>query len=220
MPDFLSGRTRNIKVGVSEYNDAQTVLEVTGRVGVGTTNATAELFVQGNQKVTGVITAAQFIGNVNSGVATITTLSGTTATYATGNFTTGYINTGVVTSLSGDILDYNTGDINILSGTSVKFLGISTLQTLDGGILSYGNAYLTNLNAGVGVVTSLSGKDLNYNGIGSITSIQSSNGNFSGVVTATNFYGNLIGNANTATYATYAIVLEFLLTQHMQQMLV
>ena len=85
MSEFISGRQRSIKVGVSSFNDTTTVLEVTGRVGIGTTDATSELFVQGNQKVTGVITASQFIGQVNAGVATITTLTGSTGSFNTVN---------------------------------------------------------------------------------------------------------------------------------------
>ena len=48
MSEFISGRQRSIRVGVSSFNDTTTVLEVTGRVGIGTTDATSELFVQGN----------------------------------------------------------------------------------------------------------------------------------------------------------------------------
>ena len=143
MAEFLSGRQRNIKVGVSSFNDTTTVLEVTGRIGIGTTNATSELDIQGNQRVSGVVTASQFVGQVNAGVATITTLSGSTASYNT-------------------------------------------------------------LNSNVGVITSLRGSDLNYSGIGTITRIFGTEASFAGVVTALNFQGNLIGNADTATYAANA----------------
>jgi len=74
MADFLSKRLRDIKVGLSGYNDTDTVLEVTGKVGIGTTNATAELQVSGNQLVTGTVTASQLSGDVSSGFATVTTL--------------------------------------------------------------------------------------------------------------------------------------------------
>lgn len=43
MPKYLSSRQKNLKIGVSSYTENQTVLEVTGKVGIGTTNATASL---------------------------------------------------------------------------------------------------------------------------------------------------------------------------------
>ena len=45
---FLTGRETELKVGVSEYSENRTSLEVTGRVGLGTTNASCELDVVGN----------------------------------------------------------------------------------------------------------------------------------------------------------------------------
>ena len=45
---FLTGRETELKVGVSQYSENRTSLEVTGRVGVGTTNASCELDVVGN----------------------------------------------------------------------------------------------------------------------------------------------------------------------------
>lgn len=45
---FLTGRETELKVGVSQYSENRTSLEVTGRVGLGTTNASCELDVVGN----------------------------------------------------------------------------------------------------------------------------------------------------------------------------
>jgi hypothetical protein len=53
---------------------------VSGSVGIGTTNPTSKLSVEGDARVTGIITATTFSGQVNSGVGTITTLNFTTAT--------------------------------------------------------------------------------------------------------------------------------------------
>jgi len=60
MAKYLSRRERNLKIGISSYTENNTVLEVTGKVGIGTTNATSSLSVFGNQNVTGVITASAF----------------------------------------------------------------------------------------------------------------------------------------------------------------
>ena len=40
MTKFLSGRQSELKVGISSYTENKTVLEITGRIGIGTTNAT------------------------------------------------------------------------------------------------------------------------------------------------------------------------------------
>jgi len=58
MPKFLSERKRNIRVGISSYTDSSTVLEVTGRVGINTTDATVDLTVIGDAKVSGALTAS------------------------------------------------------------------------------------------------------------------------------------------------------------------
>lgn len=60
MSKYLSNRQKNLKVGISSYTDNSTVLEVTGRVGIGTTNATTKLHVIGDAFVTGVITSTDY----------------------------------------------------------------------------------------------------------------------------------------------------------------
>ena len=130
MPEFLSGRQRNIQVGVSSFNDNETVLQVTGRVGVGTTNATSEVFVQGNQKVTGVVTAFQFVGQINAGVGTVTTLTGSTASYNTLNG-----NVGVITSLKGIDLNYTGfGTFTTVVASGGNYSGIVTAATFEGSL--------------------------------------------------------------------------------------
>ncbi len=53
MAKYLSNRQKNLKVGISSYTESQTVLEVTGKVGIGTTNATQELDVAGDTRLRG-----------------------------------------------------------------------------------------------------------------------------------------------------------------------
>lgn len=43
MAKYISNSQRNLKVGISSYTENTTVLEVVGNVGIGTTNATANL---------------------------------------------------------------------------------------------------------------------------------------------------------------------------------
>ena len=59
MSKFLSGRQSNLKLGVAGYTESKTVLETTGKVGIGTTDAqSSSLFVVGD---------TNFKGNVNLG---------------------------------------------------------------------------------------------------------------------------------------------------------
>jgi hypothetical protein len=66
MPKFLSERKRNLSVGISSYTENSTVLEVTGRVGIGTTYASADLTVTGDVLVSGALTASDI--NVSNGI--------------------------------------------------------------------------------------------------------------------------------------------------------
>jgi len=164
-------------------------------VGIGSTIPTSRLSVQGDARVSGVITATTFSGQVNSGLSTITTLSGTNATYTTGNFTTGNIVTGVVTTLSGTNATYTTGNfttgnivtgvVTTLSGTDLNYGGIGTITNIFGTNATYTTGNFTTGNIVTGVVTTLSGTNLNYGGIGTIANISGTNLNYSGIGTFT-----------------------------------
>ena len=51
---YLSGRQNSVKIGIPDYRTEDTALVVLGRVGVGTTNATSDLYVKGGGEFTGV----------------------------------------------------------------------------------------------------------------------------------------------------------------------
>ena len=54
MSKFLSGRQSNLKLGVAGYTESKTVLETTGKVGIGTTDAqSSSLFVVGDTNIVG-----------------------------------------------------------------------------------------------------------------------------------------------------------------------
>ena len=55
MAKYISNRQKNIKVGIVSYTESNTVLEVTGRVGIGTTNASTNLDVNGGLRVRGTL---------------------------------------------------------------------------------------------------------------------------------------------------------------------
>jgi len=58
MSKYLSNRKRQLQIGISSYTDNSTVLEVTGRVGIGTTYANSALTIQGDVDVSGIITTS------------------------------------------------------------------------------------------------------------------------------------------------------------------
>ena len=48
MAKYISNRQQNLKIGITSYTESKTVLEVTGKVGIGTTNAQYDLDVNGD----------------------------------------------------------------------------------------------------------------------------------------------------------------------------
>ena len=62
---FLSGRQQQQKIGIEGSTQNEKVLEVVGRVGIGTTvfDTTKSLDVRGDVDVSGIISATQFLGD-------------------------------------------------------------------------------------------------------------------------------------------------------------
>ncbi len=67
---FLTGRETELKVGVSQYSENRTSLEVTGRIGVGTTNASCDLDVVGNAQFHGEV--RDYLNNMGASRAVLT----------------------------------------------------------------------------------------------------------------------------------------------------
>ena len=134
---------------------------VSGNLGIGSTNPTSKLDVIGDARVTGVITATTFSGNVNAGVGTITNLTGTAATITTLNSTNGTItnlnvtgistlgtvkvSSGIITATSGIVTYFGDGQYLNLSNSPYKGIGIGTT----GGLVGYGITFLDLKGAGV-----------------------------------------------------------------------
>ena len=147
---------------------------VSGNLGIGSTNPTSKLDVIGDARVTGVITAATFSGNVNAGVGTITTLGSTNGTITNLTGTSGTITTfnstsGTITNLTG-----TAGTITTFNSTS----GIITNLTGTSGTI-------TTFNSTNGTIT-----NLNVTGISTLGTVKIS----SGIITATSgivtYYGD------------------------------
>jgi len=142
-----------------------------------------------NISVSGLITATTFSGQVNAGTGTVTTLSGTTATYTTGNFTTGNITTGVVTTLSGTTATYTTGNFttgNITTGV---------VTSLSGTTATYTTGNFTTGNITTGVVTTLTSTDA------TLTNISSSGISTLGTTSATNLTAQQLNVSGVSTFA-------------------
>ena len=73
---YISNRQQNLKIGITSYTESNTVLEVTGKVGVGTNDASTDLDVNGGVRVRGALydkdnqtgTAGQILVSTASGI--------------------------------------------------------------------------------------------------------------------------------------------------------
>ena len=71
MSKFLSGRQSNLKLGVAGYTENKTVLETTGKVGIGTTDAQGfSLYVVGPTNITGITTFSSGLNLPDNKIAT------------------------------------------------------------------------------------------------------------------------------------------------------
>ena len=168
--------------------------------------------------VAGVLTATSLIGQVNSGVATITTLGGTNVTYTTGNFTTGNIVTGVVTNISGTNLNYtgistvgslSIGSTQVISSgrqlQNIASLDATTTATIESAIANAPNTF-TDINvsglstfAGITTVTgvSLFSRQLSVSGVST----------FAGITTNTStLFVNQLSVAGVSTFNNNIVV--------------
>jgi len=123
----------------------------------------SSLFYTGIGTINSLVSSSGIITNFRSGISSITqlrvlsgivtNLTGTAATYTSGNFTTcfagtAYINTGIATNLTGTSLNYS--GISTFSGVKIQS-GIIT-ATNSGIVTYYGDGtYLTGTIAGVGI---------------------------------------------------------------------
>jgi hypothetical protein len=64
MTKYISNRQQNLKIGIVSYTENETVLEVTGNVGIKTDDTQDyELYVNGDANITGIVSATAFFGS-------------------------------------------------------------------------------------------------------------------------------------------------------------
>jgi hypothetical protein len=148
MAKYISNRQQNLKIGIVSYTENQTVLEVTGNVGIGTITPSDPLDVNGNIRIRSGL--KDFYGNIGVG-GSILISTGAGVSW-TAPFTQG---------IGGIAVLFN--DINIGTGiTSLNFsgTGISSVTSNISGISTITVDLQSNLDGGTPTT--------NYGGIDSI----------------------------------------------------
>jgi hypothetical protein len=102
MAKYISNRQQNLKIGIVSYTENQQVLEVTGNVGIKTSDTQDyELYVAGDANISGIVSSSVYYGNQVIGTPT-------------GGFKTGAV--GIITS---DFTKNSINDINFILGKLV-----------------------------------------------------------------------------------------------------
>ena len=215
---FLSGRNQQQKIGIEGSTENQKVLEVVGRVGIGTTifEPTSELEVRGDIKISGILTAGNI--DVSTGQVNFSQLN-----------VTGVSTFGNTIDANGRIVGAATS--NVIPFLYSNFTDLPSAATYHGAfahVHSTGKAYYAHagnwvelvnkeVNGTVGTGTErynigpVDLTTLDVSGISTFTGAADFNGsidvdghtelddvNVSGAITATTFTGNLAGTVNTA----------------------
>jgi len=182
------------ELALNTYDGTLYVRQDTSGVGIATTvravNPWSESFgaghisYSGNVSVTGILTAATFSGQVNAGVGTITTFSGTTGTIT--NLTS--------TNFSGTI-----GTITRLDTTNLNVSGVSTFA----GITTHTASLFGKDASFTGIITASDGRLIA--GVG----VQSTGTYIGSGVTTLNFIGSAVSSITTPSAGISTIKLDF-----------
>ena len=190
-------KTVDINIGGGQWTYADTsnttessIYRVNGNVGLGTTDPTSKLTVDGDVSITGVATATTFIGNLTG---TATTATKVQTHLDSGTQTDYFIMMGDTASGDNDVrldsgLKYHTLTNVLTVDSNINATGVVTATTFSGqvnaGVSTLGISEATNLNV-TGVVTATGG----LQGIG----IQSAGTSVTtGIITTLNFTGSAV----------------------------
>jgi hypothetical protein len=147
MAKYISNRQQNLKIGITSYTEDQTVLEVTGKVGIGTISAQSALDVVGDVKISNDVYVNTIRrGTDNSTNTKIVLDAGSLKLYA-GNgvspkltlnggvgINTNLNVTGIITAIGGFNLGISSAGTPITSGpiTTLNFVGAGNTFAIDG----------------------------------------------------------------------------------------
>ena len=149
MAKYNSNRQQNLKIGISSYTEDKTVLEITGKVGIGTTNAQYSLDVVGDINFTGT-----FYEDGNQFIASRWTSGDGTEIYRLSNVGIGTTNPTEDLDVAGDVrIRGGLYDKDNQSGTSGQLL-VSTetgVDWQDAGSISVIQTILNTTLTGIGV---------------------------------------------------------------------
>ncbi len=201
MAKYISNRQQNLKIGIVSYTEGKTVLEVTGKVGIGTTNATSKLWVDGDGYFVGVLSSTKFVGGSISGTSVVgTSLS------ISGISTLGIASATNLTSQQLNVSGISTLGVTSATNLTSQQLNVSGISTFTNGPVLIGGGTSTGTAGQVLQVTGINSSVYIGGSVGLGTTNPTSklwiegDGYFTGVVTATSFSGN----ASSASYATNA----------------
>ena len=172
---------------------------VSGYMGLGTSNPTSQLYVQGDEYVTGVVTATRFYGEFVgtglsiTGISTIGILSASNLTVS-GIATVGSLYIGPTQVISSDrrllnITSIQASGITTLGITTLSQLYVSGISTFDGAIDANGGATIDNIQIGItndntidtvtgNLILDSNGGTVNVNDNLTVTDVTTSTGGF------------------------------------------
>jgi hypothetical protein len=144
MAKYISNRQQNLKVGISSYTENQQVLEITGNVGIKTSNTQDyELYVAGDANITGIISATAYYG------------SGINLTDLINNININKIEgisvekNGVGIGTNFNTLNFIGSGVTVSSNETTADITIETIITnLDGGVPNSMYGGITSINGG------------------------------------------------------------------------
>jgi len=188
MAKYVSGRQKNLKVGISSYSENLTSIEVIGNVGIATTNATSKLYVVGDGYFTGIVTAS----NLNFGNSLVGAAGSFSQLNVSGITTLGITSTTNLTSQQLNVSGITTLGVTSTTNLTSQQLNVSGITTL--GITSTTNLTSQQLNVsgittlGITSTTNLTSRQLNVSGITTLgitsaTNLTSQQLNVSGITT-------------------------------------
>ena len=179
MAKYISNSQRNLKLGISSYTENTTVLEVIGNVGIGTTNATANLDT-GDIRVRGSLTSSSVnttgistLGLVKISTGIITATSGIVTYYGDGQYLQNIVSDGSIGiqsagSLIGTASTINFTDLSVSVSNDIASVSVGSSIRFVGARMYHDN-YSVTASGGWTAVTNFDGTPIDTNSFSNTT---------------------------------------------------